>query len=348
MNQDQPPCEEALRYWLESGPARRWVESRQGRWGHDDWLALVESLELAGLRGLDQRALGLGLEELRGRYLNLRAWESSGGPRRWVAWRQGRWDHGDWLALLREVERSFGPVEPDALGLLLEEHRRRWANLRRLAGTGRLRRWVEDREGRWDHAAWLELLGELRRSHYWPLDPDAVGEALEELKAAWGNLSRWLAEGGARRWVARRRGKWDHDDWLALLAELRRQGVGPFEPDSLGQALEAERARYWRLRLWQQSGRARRWVEERDGRWAHRDWLALLAELQDPALGPLDPEAVAGVLEREGALYRQRRQRWAGAGDEAFPRGEPPPRVVLGAAAPDARAGPAPPHPVPA
>jgi hypothetical protein len=58
-------------------------------------------------------------------------------------------------------------------------------NLKRWRESGRARAWVEARGGRWDHAAWLALLDELRGSSFWPMDPDAVGLVLEEEHRQW-------------------------------------------------------------------------------------------------------------------------------------------------------------------
>ncbi len=56
-----------------------------------------------------------------------------------------------------------------------EENLRRW---RQSAAPA----WVEARHGQWNHQDWLDLLESLQRSEYWPLNPDAIGLTLEELK----------------------------------------------------------------------------------------------------------------------------------------------------------------------
>jgi hypothetical protein len=58
-------------------------------------------------------------------------------------------------------------------------------NLRRWRESGQPRAWVEARRGQWGHADWLALLEELKRSAYWPMPPDAIGQALEEAKREW-------------------------------------------------------------------------------------------------------------------------------------------------------------------
>jgi hypothetical protein len=58
---------------------------------------------------------------------NLSRWKASGQPRAWVEARHGRWNHGDWLGLLAELERSpFWPMRPEAVGQALEDTRRAW------------------------------------------------------------------------------------------------------------------------------------------------------------------------------------------------------------------------------
>ena len=51
------------------------------------------------------------------------------------------------------------------------------------------RGWVEAHGGEWNHDDWLALLDDLRRSPFWPMDPEAVGLVLEEEKRRWGQRS---------------------------------------------------------------------------------------------------------------------------------------------------------------
>ena len=47
--------------------------------------------------------------------------------RAWVEEHQGNWNHEDWLALLEELKKSpLWPMQPDAVGLLLEDSKREW------------------------------------------------------------------------------------------------------------------------------------------------------------------------------------------------------------------------------
>jgi hypothetical protein len=66
-----------------------------------------------------------------------------------------------------------GPLDPK--GVAAE-------NLRRWQESGQPRLWVEAHRGRWDHADWLALLKTLRGSAFWPLDPEAVGRLLEQMR----------------------------------------------------------------------------------------------------------------------------------------------------------------------
>jgi hypothetical protein len=58
------------------------------------------------------------------------------------------------------------------------------------------------------------------------------------------NLRRWRESGQAKAWVAAHRGQWNHDDWLALLEELKRSSFWPMPPDAVGLTLEETR-REW-------------------------------------------------------------------------------------------------------
>ncbi|MBI4606141.1 MAG: hypothetical protein HY721_29595 [Planctomycetes bacterium] len=52
---------------------------------------------------------------------NLERWKASGHPQRWVEAHDYHWNHADWLALLRDLERSdFWPMDPAEVGAVLE------------------------------------------------------------------------------------------------------------------------------------------------------------------------------------------------------------------------------------
>ncbi|GEM_PF-1093301 len=56
-------------------------------------------------------------------------------------------------------------------------------NLKKLASTGKLKKFVENKKGNWDHQAWLILCSEIVEEGYDPIDFNQVGLILEEHKA---------------------------------------------------------------------------------------------------------------------------------------------------------------------
>ena len=68
-------------------------------------------------------------------------------------------------------QQGAGPSESDPL--------KRWKD------SGKARAWVAAHHGHWNHQDWLALLDELKRSGFWPIQPEAVGAVLEELKREW-------------------------------------------------------------------------------------------------------------------------------------------------------------------
>ncbi len=55
-------------------------------------------------------------------------------------------------------------------------------NLKRWRESGEPRKWVEARKGLWNHDDWVALLDALQKSEFWPMDAEAIGRTLEELK----------------------------------------------------------------------------------------------------------------------------------------------------------------------
>jgi hypothetical protein len=115
--------------------------------------------------------------------------------------------------------------------------------------------------------------------------------------------------------VDEHRGQWDQDDWLELLADLEAGGLGPVDLDALKQVLHQTAAEWQNLRRWQESGAARRWVEEQQGRWDDDGWLSLLGMLQWAGLWPIDLEGVARLVAEARAewFYLRARQEVAAA-----------------------------------
>jgi len=55
-------------------------------------------------------------------------------------------------------------------------------NLKKLTKTPILMNFVKRHNGAWDHSDWEELLSQLKKKGYFPLDTDQVGLKLEEKK----------------------------------------------------------------------------------------------------------------------------------------------------------------------
>jgi hypothetical protein len=190
-------------------------------------------------------------------------------------------------------------------------------NLERWRADGQPARWVERHQGHWGHGEWLELLSALEASDYWPLEPDAVGRALEEHKRVYWNLRRWEESGEAYRWVEAHRGEWTHTDWLRLVASLERSAFWPVDPQVVGAVLEQAKLRYHNLKRWQQSGAARLWVAIRQGEWDQGNYLDLLAHIEQAAPGQVEPTALGELLEEMRREYRSLR-RWLEARQPAY------------------------------
>lgn len=56
-------------------------------------------------------------------------------------------------------------------------------NLKKLAKTALLANFVKRCKGSWDHEKWTELLADLKKKGYYPIDEDQVGLILEKKKA---------------------------------------------------------------------------------------------------------------------------------------------------------------------
>jgi hypothetical protein len=81
--------------------------------------------------------------------------------------------------LFGKKTRTKSESRPDSL-------RPETENLRRWRASEQPRTWVEAHKGQWNHQEWIALLETLQRSSYWPMQPDEVGQVLEDVKAEWG------------------------------------------------------------------------------------------------------------------------------------------------------------------
>lgn len=175
---------------------------------------------------------------------NLRRWEESGQPRLWVESRCGVWDHRDWLILLANLRHGeFWPMEPAAVGAVLERLKQERENLRRWQESGHGRRWVEAQHGQWHHDDWQRLLRGLQGSVFWPLEASAVGRLLEGYRLEWHNLRGWEQSGQPQQWVEEHAGGWDQADWLGLVRALHRSAFWPLDLNAAGILLDGIRNR---------------------------------------------------------------------------------------------------------
>jgi hypothetical protein len=120
-----------LRRWEGSGYAQIWVKDHNRQWNDADWRALLEMLKRTEYWPMEADAVGMILERLKIKYparrelkleaQNLLRWEESGSPRKWVEEHHHQWNDEDWQALLKALEDAdFWPMEPDAVGMVLE------------------------------------------------------------------------------------------------------------------------------------------------------------------------------------------------------------------------------------
>src|SRR5437764_1147553 len=111
------------------------------------------------------------------------------------------------------------------------------------------------------------------------------------------NLRRWQESGQPQAWCEAHQGHWTQAEWLALLSSLWWSDYWPMEPVRVGEMLEECKRCCQNLIRWQLSGHARRWVEARHGQWDEHAWHALLEALRQSEFWPLDPAAVARVMD---------------------------------------------------
>jgi hypothetical protein len=287
-----------LHLWQQSGQARQWVEAQSGAWDHADWLSLLETLKHSEYWPLNPEAIGATLEETRRCWRNLRRWQQSSEPVRWVESHRGRWTPSEWQVLLEQLRQSeYGPLDPEAVRQVVEDARNEFRTLRCWERSGLARRWVEARQGRWGPVEWQGLLETLRHCGYWPVDVEALAEVLREVKTEWWNVQRWRNAGLARRWVESHRGQWTQDDWLSLLSGLQTSEFWPADPDAVRRVLDEVTTEWWNLRRWLETGDPLRLVTAARDAGERPDFHSLLQRLRQSEFWPLDPDAVRQVLE---------------------------------------------------
>jgi len=106
------------------------------------------------------------------------------------------------------------------------------------------------------------------------------------------NLKRWCASGFPAHWVDRKGGVWNHEEWLALLIELKTSPFWPMDESAIGRVLEDLKAtRMRRLLDW-----CRGYSDERKQKhlpYFHPETLRdILDALQRAPMSPTAPEIV--------------------------------------------------------
>lgn len=67
-------ADENLNRWRDSGEAHRWVWGRSGKWDHDDWSRLLDTLRKSSFWPMSETDIGQTLEDLKKAYLDLARW----------------------------------------------------------------------------------------------------------------------------------------------------------------------------------------------------------------------------------------------------------------------------------
>jgi hypothetical protein len=113
--------------------------------------------------------------------------------------------------------------------------------LYKLRNRGMCRDFVKTRRGGWNHSEWIGFLAEIRKAGYGALSDGEVGLELEGAKHEF-----WKAYGDLRQtFVNGKQGNWNHYDWLAFLAEVRKAGYGFLTDAEVGRDLERDKSEYW-------------------------------------------------------------------------------------------------------
>ncbi|HEY6273756.1 MAG TPA: ankyrin repeat domain-containing protein [Terriglobales bacterium] len=180
---------------------------------------------------------------------------------------------------------------------------------------------------------WKRLFGAKRQ-------PDKILELRTDLVA---NLSHWESSGEAEAWVLAHIKGWNHQNWLDLLALLRKSRYWPMDEAAVGEHLEILRAKLMakevkevsttNLHCWESSGEPEAWVLAHIKGWNHQNWLDLLASLHRSPYWPMEEAAIGEHVEmlRPKVLAREVEEsstknlnRWNSSGEpEAWVRAHP-------------------------
>ena len=119
---------------------------------------------------------------------NLEFWKGTGQAEGWVRLRGGVWNHQQWCAFLKGLEKlSYWPMDPDQVGVFIEQVRDAYIeerNLQTWIETCHPSLWIIEHGYAWNDEQWLSLLNEFHTTPYWPMDPDQIGLTLSQERDA--------------------------------------------------------------------------------------------------------------------------------------------------------------------
>jgi uncharacterized protein (DUF433 family) len=124
--------------------------------------------------------------------------------------------------------------------------------------------------------------------------PARIAAATEELDKQ-RNRRRHMC----REFVKKKQGRWDHSDWLAFLAEVRRTVSGTTSDGEVGLELEAARYEFWEA----YNDLRSKFQKQKRGSWNHSDWLEFLADVRKAGYGFLTDTEAGADLERDKTHY---------------------------------------------
>ena len=167
-------------------------------------------------------------------------------PRAWVESHHGIWDHGDWLGLVATLRLSdYWPLNLAAVGELLEEQKRCYANLLRWQLSRHARSWVDLRHGIGTTPVGRRCSRRYRQSEFWPMNPQSVAECSMRCAASGGacgagGMRAWPSSGSrrtrgngttttgspcSRRCVQPAIGRWSRRHWAACSNRHAKSGA---------------------------------------------------------------------------------------------------------------------------
>lgn len=166
----------------------------------------------------------------------------SGLCREFARIKQGRWNHSDWVAFLRELRAAgYRSLQDSEIGLELEEAK---AEIWRPYLESR-KSFVNRNRGNWNHSGWLEFFDEVRKAGYGFLTDHEVAKDLEGDKSKYWS-ERVDLQSLCRDFLKTKEGRWNPSDWLEFLATVRKGGIEFLTDAEVGLNLEECRFDYSR------------------------------------------------------------------------------------------------------